>query len=154
MTKRTMIVLLLVAVCILLIGVRWVNSRSQPLHTLGVSNGRLAECPDSTNCVSTQAADPEHHMDPIPFTQSAEEAQQQLKAVIRSMPRSRIVNSISGYIHAEFSSPLFGFVDDLEVAIDETEQLIHFRSASRTGLSDLGVNRKRMDQIRQQFQNR
>lgn len=154
MTKRTMIVFVLVAACILLIGVRWVNSRSRPLHTVGVTNGRLAECPDYTNCVSTQAADPEHQLDPIPFTQSAEEAHQRLKAIILSMPRSRIVTSNTGYVHAEFSSPLFGFVDDLEVAIDETEQLIHFRSASRTGRSDFGVNRKRMEQIRQQFQNR
>lgn len=154
MTKRTMIVLLLVTVCILLIGIRWVNLRSRPLHTLGVTNGRLAECPDYTNCVSTQAADPEHHMNPIPFAQSAEQAQQQLEAAIQSMPRSRIVTSNTGYVHAEFSSLLFGFVDDVEVAIDEAEQLIHFRSASRAGRSDLGVNRKRMEQVRQGFQNR
>jgi uncharacterized protein (DUF1499 family) len=93
-------------------------------------------------------------MNPIPFAQSAEQAQQQLEAAIQSMPRSRIVTSNTGYVHAEFSSLLFGFVDDVEVAIDEAEQLIHFRSASRAGRSDLGVNRKRMEQVRQGFQNR
>jgi len=149
-----MIVLLLVATVILLIGVRWMNSRSRPLRTIGIANGRLAECPDCPNCVSTQAVDPEHQMDPIPFIQSSEQAQRQLEAIIRSMPNSRIVSSNAGYIYAEFVSLFFGFVDDVELAIDETEQLIHFRSASRTGRSDFGVNRKRMEQVRQRFQNR
>ena len=154
MTKRTMMVLLAAAACILLIGVRWANSRSQPLHKPGVINGRLADCPDESNCVSTQATDTEHLIDPLPYTQSVDEAQRQLEAIIRSMPHSRIVSSRRGYVHAEFSSLLFGFVDDVELAIDEKEHVVHFRSASRTGRSDLGVNRKRMEKIRQQFQHR
>ena len=154
MNKPTMIVLLAIAACILVVGVRWVNSRSQPRHTLGVVNGRLANCPDYQNCVSTQASDSRHRLDPIPFTQSAELAQAHVKSIIESMPRSRVVKSESGYLHAEFSSLLLGFVDDVEVMIDASQGLIHFRSASRTGQSDLGVNRKRMESIRQRFQQR
>ena len=149
-----MMVLLAAAACILLIGVRWVNSRSQPQHDLGIINGRLADCSDDSNCVSTRAVGPEHQIDPLPLTQLADEAQLQLEAIIRSMPHSRIVSSRKGYVHAEFSSLLFGFVDDVELAIDEKEHVVHFRSASRTGRSDLGVNRKRMEKIRQKFQSR
>ena len=154
MAKRTLIVFLAVSACISLVVARWVNSRSQPLHRLDVIDGRLADCPDSPNCVCTQVGSSEHRIDPIPFTLSAEETQRQLEAIIRSMPRSRIVSSRTGYFHAEFTSQLLGFVDDVEFAIDETEHLIHFRSASRSGRSDLGVNRKRMEQVRQRFQHR
>ena len=154
MTKRKTLVHFVAIACVLLIGVRWSNSRTQPRHTVGVVNGRLADCPDYPNCVSTQAADSEHRMKPIPFRQSAQETHQHLEAIIKAMAHSRVVTSETGYIHAEFSSLLFGFVDDVEMAIDEMEHLIHFRSASRTGKSDLGVNRKRMEQIRQAFQSR
>lgn len=154
MKKRTMIVLLAIAVLISWIAVRWVNSRSQPRHTLGVTSGRLAECPDSPNCVSTQSNYPEHMMDPIPFAQSANEAQARIESIIKAMPRSRIVTSETSYLHAEFSSLLLGFIDDVEILIDASESLTHFRSASRTGQSDLGVNRKRMERIRRAFENR
>jgi uncharacterized protein (DUF1499 family) len=56
------------------------------------------------------------------------------------------------YIHAEFTSALFRFVDDVEFQIDAESGLIHFRSASRVGRSDLGVNRKRMESIRMAFE--
>jgi uncharacterized protein (DUF1499 family) len=67
------------------------------------------------------------------------------------MPRSRLVSSRDGYLHAEFRSRLLGFVDDVEFSIDEAEQLIHFRSASRVGYSDLGVNRKRMEEFLRRY---
>ena len=133
---------------------RWANSYAHPQRGLGVVNGRLADCPDESNCVSTQATDTEHLIDPLPYTQSIDEVQRQLEAIIRSMPHCRIVSSRRGYVHGEFSSLLFGFVDDVELAIDEKEHVVHFRSASRTGRSDLGVNRKRMEKIRQKFQRR
>ena len=147
-----MIILLVITLLALWFFVRWKNSRSQPSHTLGADNGRLADCPDSPNCVSTQASDSQHSINPIPFTQSADEVLARLEATIRAMPRTRIVNSNANYLHAEFSSLLLGFVDDVEIVIDRTNGLIHFRSASRIGESDLGANRARMEQIRQRFQ--
>jgi len=58
------------------------------------------------------------------------------------------------YLHVEFRSTLFRFVDDVEFVIDEPQGLIHIRSASRVGYSDLGANRKRMEKIRLAFQQR
>ena len=57
---------------------------------LGVNNGRLAPCPNSPNCVSTQSQDPRHQIAPIPFTSSAAEARTTLLQIIRSMERTRI----------------------------------------------------------------
>jgi uncharacterized protein (DUF1499 family) len=56
-----------------------------------------------------------------------------------------------GYLHAEFRSALFGFVDDVEFRMDETAGRIDVRSASRTGYFDFGVNRRRVEEIRARF---
>jgi uncharacterized protein (DUF1499 family) len=67
------------------------------------------------------------------------------------MPRTDIVTLEEDYIHAECRSRIFGFVDDVEFWFDGANGVIHFRSASRMGYSDLGVNRKRMERIRKEF---
>ena len=148
MAESTLIVFLTVSACILLVAVRWINSCSQPSHRLGVHGGRLADCPDSPNCVSTQVGPPNIVSIRYHCRCRLRRPNTIWSQYIRSMPRSRIVSSCTGYFHAEFTSPLLGFVDDVEFAIDEREHLIHFRSASRSGRSDLGVNRKRMEQVR------
>ena len=67
------------------------------------------------------------------------------------MPRVEIVTKTDNYLHAEATSQLLRFVDDLEIRVDEAERLIHIRSASRVGHSDLGVNRQRVESIRKLF---
>lgn len=71
-----------------------------------------------------------------------------IKTVVAEMPRAKIVILENNYLHVEFRSAFFRFVDDVEFLIDPEEQLIHFRSASRVGYSDFGVNRDRMERIR------
>jgi uncharacterized protein (DUF1499 family) len=124
------------------------GSRAQ---NLGVKDGVLAACPNSPNCVSTQAKDARHAIAPLTYTTSREQAVQRLTAIINSLPRTRIVTSTADYLHVEFTSALFRFVDDVEFFFDDAAKTIHFRSASRLGYSDLGVNRKRMEDIRQRF---
>ena len=118
---------------------------------LGVHEGRLAPCPDTPNCVSSQADDEAHKMDPIPFDGDAVEALARLEAVVESQPRTTIISADGDYVHAESVSLLFRFVDDVEFLVDRDAKVIHFRSASRVGRSDLGVNRKRMREVRDVF---
>ncbi len=118
---------------------------------LGVTDGRLKDCPSTPNCVSTQAEDAGHRMEPIPFTRSADQAMQRIKDLVAEMPRTKIVTVEPNYLHVEFRSALLRFVDDVEFLIDSDEQVIHFRSASRVGYSDFCMNRRRMEQIRQVF---
>jgi uncharacterized protein (DUF1499 family) len=118
---------------------------------LGVREGRLAPCPKSPNCVSTQSTDEKHGIDPLRYTVSLDEARDKLEQILRAMPRTNIVSLEKAYIHAECRSRLLGFVDDVEFWFDDAGKIIHFRSASRLGYSDLGVNRKRMEQIRGRF---
>jgi uncharacterized protein (DUF1499 family) len=108
----------------------------------------LPPCPSSPNCVSTGARDERHAIAPFPYRKSLPEAKAALKAVVHALPRTRLVDEEESYLHYEFTSLLFRFVDDVEFLFDHDAKLIHFRSGSRTGYGDLGVNRKRMEQIR------
>ncbi|MCG9893130.1 MAG: DUF1499 domain-containing protein [Thermosynechococcaceae cyanobacterium MS004] len=121
--------------------------------TLGVQNGQLGGCPNSPNCVSSQApaSDSEHSIAPIPYTGTTQEAIAKLKSVIQAQERTQIIEATDNYLYAEFSSKLLGFVDDVEFYADDSAKVIQVRSASRLGQSDLGVNRKRVEEIRSLF---
>lgn len=118
---------------------------------LGVVDGKLADCPDTPNCVSSQSREERHKIEPIAFDGAADDALKRLKQVLIGMPRVKIITEKADYIHAEATSFLFRFVDDVEFYIDSRAKVIHCRSASRVGRSDLGVNRARMEQIRADF---
>jgi uncharacterized protein (DUF1499 family) len=118
---------------------------------LGVRDGKLAPCPDTPNCVSSQSNDQRHYLPPIPYSTSQEEAQARLMELIRSMSRTSIVAEEPGYVHVVFRSRVFRFPDDVEFYFDDPARVIHFRSAARLGTYDLGVNRKRMQRITQTF---
>lgn len=109
---------------------------------------QLSPCPSSPNCVSTQAQDEGHSIAPFRYRKSRSEAKEALKEAIRSLPRTKLVEEDETYLHYEFTSLLMRFVDDVEFLFDDETKTIHFRSASRTGHSDFGVNRRRMEEIR------
>jgi uncharacterized protein (DUF1499 family) len=109
---------------------------------------QLSPCPSSPNCVSTQGHDEGHSIAPFRYRKSRAEAKEALKEAIRSLPRTKLVEEDETYLHYEVTSLLFRFVDDVEFLFDDDTKTIHFRSASRTGYGDLGVNRARMEQVR------
>lgn len=115
---------------------------------LGVEGGKLVSCPSSPNCVSSQAApdDGEHAIAALPLVEIG-----RIREVIEAMERVRIVEATETYLYAEFASRLFGFVDDVEFYRDVAAGVVHVRSASRLGRSDLGVNRQRVEVIRAQL---
>jgi len=92
-----------------------------------------------------------HRIEPAAFRGSLEETREKLLEIVRVMKRTKVVRVERDYIHAEFTSALFRFVDDVEFYLDEAAKTVHMRSASRIGYSDLGVNRKRMETIREAF---
>jgi uncharacterized protein (DUF1499 family) len=111
----------------------------------------LPPCPSTPNCVSTQATDAMHAIAPISYRGPAEAAMARVAAIVGSMPRAKIVERKPTSIRAEFRTRLFRFVDDVMFEIDDAKKSIEFRSASRVGRNDLGVNRKRMETIRERF---
>tara|TARA_R110002073_G_scaffold167211_2_gene323913 strand:+ start:55 stop:510 length:456 start_codon:yes stop_codon:yes gene_type:complete len=109
-------------------------------------------CPDSPNCVSSQAGDHDHFIEPFTFSDQPAEAMQRLKRALLNEKRVTIVKEQPHYLHAEVRSLVFKFVDDVEFNLLPDQGLIQLRSSSRVGYSDLGVNRRRIERIRQLFQ--
>jgi uncharacterized protein (DUF1499 family) len=82
------------------------------------------------------------------YVKAKSDAKAVLKTVIAGLPRTKLVEEDDTYLHYEFTSLLLRFVDDVEFLFDDETKTVHFRSASRTGYGDLGVNRRRMEDIR------
>ncbi|MDC9725789.1 MAG: DUF1499 domain-containing protein, partial [Gammaproteobacteria bacterium] len=96
--------------------------------------------------------DTEHYISPLLIgSKNSSEAHLILKDIIQTMG-GVLQDENKSYITATFSSPTFGFVDDLEIRIDSNNKLIHIRSASRVGHSDLGINKKRVELVKQLYQ--
>jgi uncharacterized protein (DUF1499 family) len=124
---------------------------------LGIQDGKLPACPNTPNCVSSQAAseDTEHQIAAIAYSSAPTEAMNKLKQLIQGMDRTQVITETQDYLYVEFTSALMGFVDDVEFYLDPTTPgQIQVRSASRLGQSDLGVNRKRIEEIRAKLSNR
>ncbi len=116
--------------------------------SLGIEQGHLAPCPSTPNCVVSQDADSVHAIEPIAYHIPREQAKQVLAKVLTVVPRTTIIEETDDYIRAESSSKLMGFIDDLEFYFPADQAVIQLRSSSRLGESDLGVNRRRLEQIR------
>jgi uncharacterized protein (DUF1499 family) len=134
-------------------------ARTAPRPELGTEAGKLHPCPESPNCVSSRAQDDVHAVEPLPLPAMPDETAsseavgsrhvtEELKATVRSMPRSRVVEERPGYLAVEFRSRIFGFVDDVEVLVDAEAGRVDVRSASRLGYSDMDANRKRVEELR------
>ena len=120
-------------------------SSNPPAH-LGVKNGKLTQCPDSPNCISSQSEDPDHRMDALKFRGDHRGTMSAILRIVENTVRTTIVTNRDDYLHVEYRTRL-GFVDDVEFYLDRESRTVHFRSASRVGYSDLGVNRKRMEEF-------
>lgn len=122
-------------------------SGTRPVN-LGIKDGRLAPCPSTPNCVSSDAADAAHAIPTFQLAVPPVEAWRALSAVLEGLPRVQIISLTDNYVHAECSSAFFGFVDDLELHLRASQNIIAVRSAARLGHSDFGVNRKRVENLR------
>ncbi|MEL6343062.1 MAG: DUF1499 domain-containing protein [Myxococcota bacterium] len=110
---------------------------------------RLKPCPDKPNCVCSQhhdASDKVHHISPLKV--SGEDPMARIKAVVTAMPRTEVKEEGDGYMRVVFTTAILRFRDDVEFELDADAGVVHVRSASRVGYSDLGLNRKRVEAIR------
>jgi uncharacterized protein (DUF1499 family) len=136
------------ALALILLGALIGCSGSAP-DNLGVRDGRLAPCPSSPNCVNSQAGEGDQHIAPLPLHGDRAQTQALLVKLLSSEPRVSLVEQSEGYLRAEFTSKLMRFVDDVEFLIGP--QHVDVRSASRLGYSDLDVNRKRIERLRERM---
>ena len=129
-----------------------VSSRKQP--DLGLLNGQLRVCPATPNCVSSEWQDTGAYVDPLMVSTAVDDGWISLwkdatKTIVES--GGNIVTEGDGYLHATFETMLLRYVDDVELRLDKNKRLIHMRSASRVGRSDMGANRVRVEKIRKTF---
>lgn len=112
---------------------------------LGLKDGKLTPCAEKPNCVCSQSPtdDKTHAMQPVPI---ATNPITRLKEIATKMGLA-VQDTQPTYLYLTHTSKLFGFVDDIEFSFLESEGMLHFRSASRVGYSDMGQNRKRIGQI-------
>lgn len=115
--------------------------------------GRFKPCPSSPNCRNSMGdpSDEGHYIAPFKYSVDRAQARQKIEEVIRAEKRTTIITNDPDHIHAEFKTAFIGFVDDVEIFMPADEALIHVRSASRVGHSDLGANRKRLEALRKAF---
>ena len=122
-------------------------------YRLGPAAERIRPCPNPRNCVSSLADEARARIDPFRLRPPFDASWKQLLGLIQTWPRTRVVEWSGAYVRAECRSRLFRFVDDLELALGPDGR-VDVRSASRVGIGDLGVNRKRVDELRTSAQSR
>lgn len=133
---------------VLFLAILSIVSRRKP--SVGMVNGRLRPCSARPNCVCSEDKDLPSYVKPLVFSGPADSSWETAKGIIREMG-GKIVCEYDCYLWATFSTRLFRFVDDLELRMDKDNEVIHVRSGSRVGYSDMGVNRKRIEDLRVRF---
>jgi uncharacterized protein (DUF1499 family) len=121
-------------------------------QAISASEKTLAPCRDTPNCVSSQAQDTKHFIEAFKINGNPAEAWKTLKEILNKQSRLVITHETTNSLHAEATSLVFRFVDDLDFIYNLRTNLIDVRSASRTGHSDFGVNRKRIETLRLEMQ--
>ena len=127
------------------------NTSNLTVHDTTV-NTFLEPCPKTPNCVSSMEPEVDkHYIPPLLYTGEKKLAYQKLEAIIEADSRGRIISKQENYLKAEFTSMIFGFVDDVEFLFSPALSTIEVRSASRVGYYDFGVNRRRIEDIRKRW---
>lgn len=114
---------------------------------LGVANGKLAPLPSSPNAVSSQVDGKDKRVEPLPFKKDLEETRKAVKKALNAHGSIFIHKEEETYIHAVSTTALMRYHDDIEFYFDTETRLVHFRSASRIGYSDMGLNRQRYNEL-------
>jgi uncharacterized protein (DUF1499 family) len=119
-------------------------------ENIGIHNDQLTTCPGKPNCVSSQDKDENHWISVFHYQGDTAAAFTRLKKIITAWDGMTLVTQTDTYLHIECKSSIMGFVDDLEFYFSQGN-VVQVRSAARLGYSDFGVNRKRVEKIRNLF---
>ena len=148
---KTTFIILLILFSTFIIYFFILGHQSKSKHAKGITDGHLLKCPDTPNCFNTEIKDHAgHYISPIKIPEKTNNSLFVLKDIVRNMG-GKIINENENHFSAIYTSSVFGFVDDLEIRVDTETNLIHIRSASRVGRSDMGVNKKRIILIKQLY---
>lgn len=134
---------------LIICGSRWYNIEYAHAKNLGLSKGQLIECGKNPNCVSSQTTQSSMRIAPINASDTPELTWLMFRDLVETIPQAILITENETYRHYQFTTPLMGFIDDVELLYDRKKQLIQVKSASRVGQSDFGANRKRVELLRE-----
>lgn len=147
-----------ISIFALLVGVFFIRLVMMPKDGASVAKGvkmaELGPCGDSPNCVSSFDQRTDFYVEPIQYANHLTDTKMGLRVWFQDRGDVRVLETTENYMHAVFEIPFFGWKDDVEFYFKEAEKRIYVRSASRIGYSDLGVNRKRVEEIRSFIQSK
>ena len=118
---------------------------------MGVRDGKLAKMPNSPNAVSSQTDIENKKVEPLKFSGDLEATRSKIIKIVNNYEGTDIIINEKNYIYAVFTTGGMKFKDDVEFYFDEDTNLIHYRSASRVGYSDMGLNKKRFNEIQKYY---
>ena len=125
------------------------------LDSQKVESGQLALSPKSARCISSRHENPNRRMIPMTYDGLAlDEAKTILFEVLHTIPKMTVVKDEGAYVKAEAKTLVAEFFHDVEFFFDDEAKEIHFRSASRIGITDFGANKRRMQSVVARFLNR
>lgn len=135
---------------VIIVGVLYYFNCNTCINCAGITGGNLKPCDTSFACVNTQAENPKHAIDPIPYSGSLSPIPR-LRDICKTFPKSRIIKATDTYLLVEFRSKYLSWVDDAEFLWVPSKQKIEMRAAARCGFYDFHKNRERLETIRKQF---
>lgn len=144
-------VLKIIGGLVVIMAVGMVVKNNKTPNNLGVNNSELAPMPSSPNAVSTQTDDEDKKVEPFEFKGDLENSKKVIIDVLDKIDKVKIVKNEEDYIYSVFETKTMKYKDDVEFYFDKENKLIHFRSASRIGYSDMGLNKERYEKIRKMY---
>lgn len=151
MQKLILCVLAVIFVAAVALTVRFymLGKQSAKSVNAGLVEGQLQACPNRPSCVCSTDTREQFQIAPLAVPAGMEQPIAGLAELVGQFERTQIVEQRDDYLHVTFTTKLFRFVDDVEFLLDG--DVVQVRSVSRVGYSDLGVNRKRVEAIRERF---
>lgn len=144
---KILMIIALVLITLVAVAFGFIYWQNGQVPTLGHNGGQLTPLSDNPNGVTTQTDDAEKEVDPWPFKADRAATMQAIKDALAAHGGAEIVREEEDYLRVVFVTPKMRFRDDAEFYLDEMTRQVHFRSESRAGKSDLGLNRQRHEQL-------
>ena len=145
------LIIVVVLFCFVLVLFFTRNFPPQKPASIGIQAGSLALCGNKPNCVCSLDNRPNYMIFPLDWAGSEAMGIEKIESLVNLFPRSKVISKSGNYLHAEFRTLIFGYVDDVEFLVDVNAKKIHIRSASRLGYSDMGANLSRVEKLRTLF---
>lgn len=145
--------LLVIAVVVLLFGADMKVKNSKLPKNLGVNNARLSELPNSPNGVSTQTSQLDKLVDVLKYKDDGETTRDKIKEICIDFGNSKLEAENDFYMRFVFTTGKMKYNDDVEFFFDDKNQVVHYRSNSRVGYSDMGLNKERYLKIVESYSN-